>query len=344
MTTQVPNVTFRYSHTIGRRENAGSGFRTPCAMALGEENRVYVINRSSEFRADGLRVTICTVDEEYIGEFAKGGATINYEAASPDAPLVWPSSIALDKEGNVYITDEWLDRVSVFTKDGEPITRWGTSGDGDGDLSGPSGITFDRDDNLYLVDSKNYRVQKFTKDGKFLAKWGRAGDREGEFNLPWGIDVDHHGDVYVADWRNDRIQKFSPDGHFLMKIGTSGTGDGEFNRPSGVAVDKEGIVYVTDWGNDRLQIFYSDGSFATELTGDATLSKWGKEKLDANPDMWLQRTIAHGIDREKRFWGPVSVEVDTQGQIFVVESARFRIQVYRKITPFFLGLYDNARL
>ena len=105
----------------------------------------------------------------------------------------------------------------------------------------------------------------------------------------------------------------------------------------GVAVDKEGIIYVTDSDNDRLQVFGADGSFITKLTGDATVSKWGREKLDANPEMWEEREIAQGLEREKLLWGPGAVEVDDEGRIFVAESARHRIQVYRKQPPIFLG-------
>ena len=342
MPTQVLGVTFRYSHTIGRGEAAGTGFTYPVALARGDEDLIYVLSRSSEYRPDSMRVTVCTVGEEYVGEFAKG-APARGEAPYPDA-LVWPTSIALDQEGSVYVADEWLNRIYIYTKDGEPIGKWGTAGQGDGELNGPSGLAFDAEDNLYLVDSGNHRIQKFTKDGQFLAKWGRAGSGDGEFNLPWGIDIDRSGNVYVADWHNDRIQKFTSDGQFLMKFGASGTGDGEFNRPTGVAVDKDGIIYVSDWGNDRLQVFDRNGQFMTKITGDATVSQWGKAKLDANPDMWKEREVAQGLEREKLFWGPIAVEVDDQGQIFVVESARNRIQVYRKQAPVFLGQYDGARL
>jgi DNA-binding beta-propeller fold protein YncE len=328
---------------MGRGEAAGPGFRNPVSMARGDEDLVYVLSRSSEYRPDAIRITMCTVGEEYIGEFGKGSA-VQGEGPSADAPFVWPTSIALDKDGNVYVVDEWLNRISIFTRDGEAIGKWGTAGHGDGEMDRPSGLSFDGEDNLYLVDSGNNRIQKFTKDGQFLAKWGRAGSGDGEFNLPWGIDIDRNGDVYVADWRNDRIQKFTPDGQFLMKFGTSGTGDGEFNRPTGVAVDKEGIIYVTDWGNDRLEVFDRGGQFITKMAGDATISKWGQAKLDANPDMWKEREVAQGLEREKLFWGPIAVEADDQGRIFVVESARSRVQVYHKQAPFFLGRYDGGRL
>ena len=198
-------------------------------------------------------------------------------------------------------------------------------------------MAFDRQDNLYMVDSGNNRIQKFTKDGAYLGQWGSKGDGDGQFDLPWGIDIDSVGDIYVADWRNDRIQKFAPDGRFLMKFGSSGSGDGQLNRPTGVAVDRSGVIYVADWGNDRLQVFSPEGEFIAKLTGQGTISKWGKDKLDANPEMWDERDIAQGLEREKDFWGPIAVETDDEGRVFVVESARSRIQIFRKQVPVFQG-------
>ena len=54
--------------------------------------------------------------------------------------------------------------------------------------------------------------------------------------------------------------------------------------------------------------------------------------------------MAQRLDREKLFWGPLVVKVDDQGQIFVVESSRNRIQVYNKQAPLFLGKWDDGRL
>ena len=336
MTTRTLTPSFQYSHTIGRLEYSGPGFRNPVAMARGAGDIMYVVNRSLEYRPDGKRVTMCSVDEEYIGEFARGVTTAGEaEVSVADGSLIWPTSIALDSESNVYVADEWLNRISVFDKDGEWLGKWGTQGKNDGEIDRPSGLAFDRDDNLLLVDSVNNRIQKFSKDGKFLAKWGSEGSGDGQFRLPWGIAIDAEDDFYIADWRNDRIQKFSPDGRFLMKLGSSGCGDGQLNRPTGVAVDQEGLIYVADWGNDRLQVFDADGVFITKMTGDSTISKWGKEKLDANAEMWHERKIAQGIEREKLFWGPIAVNADSQGRVFVVESARCRIQVYHKLVPIF---------
>ena len=87
MPSQTLGVTFRYSHTIGRGDASGTGFSSPVAMARGEEDLMYVLSRGSEYRPDSMRITICTVGEEYIGEFAKGSPGRN-EPLYPDA-MVW---------------------------------------------------------------------------------------------------------------------------------------------------------------------------------------------------------------------------------------------------------------
>ncbi|MFP6635562.1 MAG: 6-bladed beta-propeller [Dehalococcoidia bacterium] len=348
MTTKIQGATFRYSHTIGRGEEAGTGFKNPVSVARGDGDLMYVVSRAYDYRSDSKRITVCTVGEDYIGEIGNAGRLGGemMDSGESDAPgsMVWPTSVALDKAGNVYVSDEWLNRIAMFSSDGEWLGAWGTQGDADCEVDQPAGIAFDSEDNLYVVDTGNNRIQKFTKDGQFLAKWGQEGSGDGEFDMPWGIGLDADNNVYIADWRNDRIQKFAPDGSFLMAFGESGSEDGQFNRPADVAVDKEGLIYVADWRNDRVQVFDAEGRFITEIIGDATLSKWGITKLDANPDMKMQRDIAQGLEREKFLRGPMGVVVDDQDQVFIVDSQRNRIQIYRKIPPFFVGLYDGGRL
>ena len=316
---------FQYSHSLGRNEFGGTGFRNAVDLALGADDVVYVVNRSREDRPDGVRVSMCTIDEHYITEFGSWG--------EGDGQFVWPTAIALDSQGNVYVADELLNRISVYTRDGEFIRKWGKAGSGNGELDKPAGLAISEDGTLYLTDSRNHRVQKFTPDGKYLGKFGSFGSGPGQLNMPWGIALDKDGLVYVADWRNDRIQVFTPDGQWQSSFGRSGSGIGEFNRPNSVAVDKDGIIYVADWLNDRVQILNRDGRFITALYGDHQLSQWGKDKLLANPDMIQQRALAVSWDQgafEKRFAVPCAVKVDDQNRIAVLENTGGRIQVYQK--------------
>jgi DNA-binding beta-propeller fold protein YncE len=320
----LKDYTFTYKYSVGRNEFAGTGFRNPVDLALGANDVVYAVNRSYENRADGVRVTMCTLNEELIREFGSDG--------EGDGQMMWPSSIALDENGNVYVSDEWLNRISIFDKDGNYLSKWGKAGSGDGEMSKPAGIEI-HNGTMFVSDTGNHRIQKFSLDGKYIGQFGSFGSGPGQFNMPWGLCVDAEGSVYVADWRNDRIQKFSQDGQCLATFGSSGSGVGQFNRPSGVAVDADGVIYVADRQNNRVQILAPSGRFISALYGDSQLSKWGKEKLQSNPDMIRQRSLAVAYDRgafEKSFSFPCAVEVDNQGRVLILDHTRGRIQVYAK--------------
>ncbi len=286
-------------------------------VALGSKNRVYVLCRGSL----GTEVRVINMDDENLGTI--GGA------GTDEGKFTWPASLIVDKEENLYVSDEALHRISTFNRDGEFMGSWGEHGDDDGQLDRPSGIAFDAEENMYVSDTLNHRVQKFTKDGKFLTGWGRVGDGDGEFNMPWGITIDELGDVYVADWRNDRVQKFTADGEFILKLGSSGSGDGEFNRPSGVAVDKDGDIYVADWGNNRVQLFNQDGKYVEKFIGDANLSKSARQYVLANPITLRLRDMSR-LEEGKRLRGPISVRVDDEGRLFIPDFGSHRVQIYQK--------------
>ena len=133
MAIEIVGAQFRCTHTIGGQADFGPGFRCPVAAASGEGDLIYVVNRGEDTRPEGKRITICTEAEDYVGEFAQGVTMAGVvEASSADGSLLWPTSIALDKHRNVYVADEWLNRISMFNKDGDWIGKWGTSGEGDG--------------------------------------------------------------------------------------------------------------------------------------------------------------------------------------------------------------------
>ena len=305
LTTVAAGRVFDYSYCIGMYAGAGQGFWAPQDFVLGPNGVIYV-----------------SLDHEFLGQFGGFG--------SGDGQFIWPRSIDMSRDENLFISDEQLHRISSFDTDGKFLAQWGSPGDGEGQLNGPSGLAFDKDDNLYVVDSLNHRVQLFTNEGKFLTMWGRRGTADGEFDLPWGLCLDRDGNVYVADWQNSRVQKFSADGKFLAKFEATDTGLGAVNHPSGVAVDSEGDVYVTDWSAHGVQVYGPDGGFITTLVGDAQQpSPWTQTYVDANPDMVKARRRAN-MEPEWRFRRPVAVNVDAEDRIFVLESARSRIQVYNK--------------
>jgi DNA-binding beta-propeller fold protein YncE len=288
------------------------------AVAAGSDGTLYVLNRGSEgaggVQAENKRIGKITIDEQFIGDFARG-------------QLTWPAGIALDCDGNLYCSEEFLHKIFIYNEDGEHIGDWGEPGSAEGQLNGPSGIEFDSRGNLLVVDSGNNRVQSFTKDGSFNCVIG-----EGLLSSPWGIAVDCDDNVYVADWGNDRVVKFSPDGELTVTFGGSEIPNGgELDHPADVAVDSQGDVYVSDWGNKRIQIYEPDGSVITALYGDAVeFSKWAAEVINSNPD--AQKAYRRVKDRTPMglFERPVGLTVDSEDRIIIADSTRGRLQVYAK--------------
>lgn len=320
-------TTFTYSHTIGLLAQSGAGFNNPFDVAIGSGGHLYVLNRSNMAHAQlgAVRVTICTIDEEYIGQFGGFG--------EEDGQFIWPAAIARDSQGRLYVSDEQRQDIQLFDAEGEFIRKLGGLGAEPGRFNHPSGLAVDPADNLIVVDNLNNRVQVFSAEGRLEAVWGEPGSGAGQFDLPWGVNADGQGRVYVADWRNDRVQQFTLDGRYLATFGSGGSGDGQLHRPANVAVDEDGNVYVADWGNERVQIFDPAGGHLAILLGDSTMvSKWARGQIEADPLLReLRTTHAERVGgKERRFRGPTAVEVNADGHVVVVDSCRHRLQIYRK--------------
>ncbi|MDE2686353.1 MAG: NHL repeat-containing protein [Chloroflexota bacterium] len=333
-------MNYRYSHLIGFLSVSGRGFNNPVDLVVGDEDTLYVLNRAGSDVAERMiskRISICTVQEEYYGEFAYGG--------TEQGQLMWPSAMAMGADGNLYVSDEALNRISIFETDGGFVGRWGKRGNLAGEFNRPSGIAFDDDGSLLVADGMNHRIQRYTADGQYLGGWGSEGTADGEFSFPWGLSVDALGNVFVADWRNDRVQKFDADGKHLVTYGAQGIGKVALNRPSGVTLDVASNIYIADWGSHRVRIIDPDGNPLADFRGNAGLSKWSEDYFRANPDELEERRradLAPTLDPlttydtrdesasiEKYFWSPTSVKLDDKGRMFVVDSCRHRIQIYQ---------------
>ena len=318
LTTTVAGRTWNFSHAIGRNAAAGNGFTQPVDVAAGPEGVLYVLSRGNDGAggvvAENKRIGKLTMDEQFIGDFARG-------------QMKWPAGIALDSTGDLYCSEEFSCQIHIYNEDGEPIGQWGEPGSDAGQLNGPSGVAFDSNDNLLISDANNNRIQKFTKDGQFISVIG-----QGQLNKPWGISVDSDDNVFVADWGNNRAVKFSPDGELLVTFGGADAAAGaDLDHPAGVAADSEGDVYVSDWGNKRIQIYDCEGSVITALYGDAVeFSSWAAEVINSNPD--AQKAYRRVKDRTPLglFERPVGLTVDSEDRIIVTDSTRGRLQIYAK--------------
>ena len=269
----------RYSHSIGRSTQVGPGFNNPVDLAAAPGGRLYVLNRSNMAHAlmlSILRVTVCTIDEEYIGQFTSFG--------TGDGELIWPSAIAVDQEVNVYVSDERRHDVQMFDSDGNFLRRWGSMGAGPGQFNRPSGLATDAEGNLLVVDCSTIESSDSTRAARFLQIWGEAGPAPASSTFPGASPSIVMSRIYVADWRNGRVQQLDADGNHLASFGDR-DGAGRLERPAGVGVDSLGNLYVSDYGKDVVQVYQADGHHLTTLVGDGSMTRWAAQYVAADPEI-----------------------------------------------------------
>ena len=173
----------------------------PGGVAVDNENRfVYVVDTEKE------NVAVFDADSfQYLRSI--GGHAKNVGDEDPGT-FAKPSNVAVDEEGNVYVTDTMNNRVQVFDGDGHFIRMFGKQGDGPGYFARPKGIALDSDGHVWVVDAFLNRVQIYDKEGHLLAYFGTGGTLTGQLGVPAGIAIDKKNRVFVTEQLKGRMQMF----------------------------------------------------------------------------------------------------------------------------------------
>lgn len=120
----------------------------------------------------------------------------------------FPTYVAVDSVGRVYVSDSLNFRVQQFSPQFQPLRQIGKQGDMPGYFATPKGVAVDGDDHLYVVDAQFEAVQIFDPQGTLLLSFGEEGNGPGQFWLPAGLFIDAGNRVWVADSYNHRVQVF----------------------------------------------------------------------------------------------------------------------------------------
>ena len=184
---------------------AGWKFGRVSAVATDSDGQVYVFQRGT--KADPI--VVFDAKGNYLRSWGKG-------------MFGNPHGLRIDRNNNVWITDNGDHQVMKFTRDGRLLLTLGIKGKLGTDektFYRPTDIAFAPDSgDFYVSDGYgNSRVVKFSAEGKFLLTWGKRGTQPGEFNTPHSVATDSKRRVYVSDRENNRIQIFDPNGKFLKQ-------------------------------------------------------------------------------------------------------------------------------
>jgi sugar lactone lactonase YvrE len=250
-------------------------FESPGGLAIDGDGNVYV---ADEFNH---RIRIIT-PAGVVTTFAGSGTAGFGNGPKNSALFLYPSGVAVDAAGNVFVADTGNHRIREISKVTGNVTTLAGSGvsgislDGTADVAqfaSPRGITVDSaGSNVWVADTGNQRVRLIFSGNVFsLAGDGTAGFADGngtaaQFSSPTGIALDENGMAYVSDSGNHRIRTVKLDGTVgtLAGSGIAGTidsplaGNGlypatatQFSSPSGISIDSSGRLFVTQ--NSRVR-------------------------------------------------------------------------------------------
>ena len=111
--------------------------------------------------------------------------------------LYAPLDVAMDGDGDVYVTDRHTKEVNIYTALGQYKSSI-TAADVPQQDWWPRYVAVDGDRQLYVTDWMNHCVHVL-KDGRHIQQIGSKGDREGCFHRPTGIALSREGDIIVSD-------------------------------------------------------------------------------------------------------------------------------------------------
>ncbi|MEI6821811.1 MAG: T9SS type A sorting domain-containing protein, partial [Bacteroidota bacterium] len=335
ITTVAGNgITYGYSGDGGAATSAELSY--PQGVALDASGNIYIADQNNQ------RVRKVTASTGIISTVAGNGTTgfTGDGGAATSAELYYPTGVALDASGNIYIADIFNQRIRKVTASTGIITTVagnGTSGfAGDGgaatsaELYYPTGVALDASGNIYIADYGNNRIRKVTASTGIITTVagngtsGFAGDESAatsaELYNPTRVAIDASGNIYIADYLNQRIRKVTASTGIITTVagnGTTGfTGDGgaatsaELYYPTGVALDASGNIYIADQSNQRVRKVTASTGIITTVAGNGTAGFAGDG----------------GAASSAEISSPMGVALDASGNIYIADYGNHRIR------------------
>ena len=154
--------------------------------------------------------TICVseTDAHRIVCFKENGMTEIGKRGELPGEFNYPTYLAFDRKGYLFVVDALNFRVQVFDETFSFVRLFGEQGDAPGFIASPKGIGIDSKGHIFLSDAIMDIVQIFDEYGNFIGFIGGTGTDEGRFYFPTGLFIDLKDIVYVADTYNSRVQVF----------------------------------------------------------------------------------------------------------------------------------------
>ena len=248
------------------------------SVRIDKDDNIWAIDKGSDmvikFDQNGRVLMVFGRRKESADAETKPWENVDPPLPHIDGLFRQPTDVAWDSEGNIYITDGYVNsRVAKYDRNGDWVKSWGQKGTGPGQFRLPHSIGIDRNNNIYVGDRSNHRIQVFDTDGKFLRMFSIdvprvPGTKAVNGNTPTGDRLKEligaPNSICITQGPNQvmfvgettfpgRVFKVSLDGKVLGVIGRSGRQIKQFSGAHALACPSETEVYVAETSNWRVQ-------------------------------------------------------------------------------------------
>lgn len=173
----------------------------PSGIALDRERGKIYLADTGHTKSTEHVVKVFDVKGEFLGKIGHG-------KGEEPGQFLFPTYLAVDGKGNLYVTDTLNSRVQMFDADGKYVKSFGQRGTAWGMFDKPKGVALDSFGNVYVADSGWSNVQIFNQKGQVLLFFGGRGPIPGMLKNPTAIIIDKNNRIYVADYLNHRVEVY----------------------------------------------------------------------------------------------------------------------------------------
>jgi DNA-binding beta-propeller fold protein YncE len=178
------------------------GLVDPVGLAIDNENRfLYVVDEQQD--------QVIVYDADSLKELRRIGTTGKKHSLTTPGDFGGATNVAVDSDGNIYVTDTMNSRVEIFDAEGNFISTFGKAGDGPGYFFRPKGIAVDSDGHIWVADQYQDRLQVFNREGQLLTYIGDThANGPGQFKALVGVAIDKQNRVFTTEQYPGRMQMF----------------------------------------------------------------------------------------------------------------------------------------